>query len=215
MSVLVVAATKLEIPQLLRFSKKQPAVDILITGIGSVAASYALTKAVAAKRYDYLIQTGIAGSFSMELVPGTAVVVGSDCFGDLGVFEQKQFRSVFDLGLVQLNGKPFTKGALHNPHKHLLKNSGLRVVKGVTVNQITTDKKAKNYFSTQLKAVIESMEGAAFHYVALKERIPFLQLRTISNYVGERDKKKWKLKESVDVLNKTTEKLLLCLTDQQ
>jgi futalosine hydrolase len=46
------------------------------------------------------------------------------------------------------------------------------------------------------------MEGAAFHYVCLLERINFLQLRAISNRVGERDKSKWKLKESIENLNK-------------
>jgi len=49
---------------------------------------------------------------------------------------------------------------------------------------------------------VESMEGAAFHYVCLLEKINFLQLRAISNRVGERDKSKWKLKESIENLNK-------------
>ncbi|MBO9620685.1 MAG: futalosine hydrolase [Niabella sp.] len=212
MNVLVVAATKFEIPQVLQFSKKQPAVDVLITGIGAVATTYAVMKAVANKKYDCLLQAGIGGCFSRAIPLGSAVVVGTDCFGDLGVFEQTQFRSVFDMGLTPPDEKPFRKGWLQNPHKSLLKETGLAVVKGVTVNEITTNKKIKDYLSGTLEAVVESMEGAAFHYVALKEKIPFLQLRTLSNYVGERDKAKWKLKESVNVLNTTVEQLMLRLT---
>ncbi|ULT38317.1 hypothetical protein KRR40_24600 [Niabella defluvii] len=45
------------------------------------------------------------------------------------------------------------------------------------------------------------MEGAALHYVALMEKIPFLQIRGISNYVGERDKRKWNFKDAIDNLN--------------
>jgi len=50
--------------------------------------------------------------------------------------------------------------------------------------------------------VIESMEGAAFHYVCLQEAVPFLQLRAVSNMIGERDKTKWLMKEAIDNLNK-------------
>jgi futalosine hydrolase len=56
--------------------------------------------------------------------------------------------------------------------------------------------------------VLESMEGAALHYVCLAEKIPFIQLRAASNYIGERDKKKWMLKESVVNLNHQLTRLL-------
>jgi futalosine hydrolase len=45
------------------------------------------------------------------------------------------------------------------------------------------------------------MEGAAFHYIALMEKIPYIQLRAVSNMVGERDKSKWKMKEAINALN--------------
>jgi futalosine hydrolase len=52
------------------------------------------------------------------------------------------------------------------------------------------------------------MEGAALHYVCLLEKIPFLQVRSISNYIGERNKKKWNIKESINNLNKELIRLL-------
>jgi futalosine hydrolase len=33
--------------------------------------------------------------------------------------------------------------------------------------------------------------------------VPFIQIRSISNYVGERDKTKWKMKEAIENLNQT------------
>jgi futalosine hydrolase len=44
------------------------------------------------------------------------------------------------------------------------------------------------------------MEGAALHYVCLQTGVPFIQIRCISNYVGERDKSKWKFNEAFDSL---------------
>ena len=54
----------------------------------------------------------------------------------------------------------------------------------------------------------ETMEGAALHYVCLQQNLPFLQIRSISNEVGERDKSKWKIKEAVEDLNSELIKLL-------
>jgi futalosine hydrolase len=45
------------------------------------------------------------------------------------------------------------------------------------------------------------MEGAALHYVCLMEKVPFLQIRAISNITGDRDKNRWKLKESLKSLH--------------
>ena len=52
------------------------------------------------------------------------------------------------------------------------------------------------------------MEGAAFHYVCLMKNIPFLQLRAVSNYIGERDKSKWKIAEAIEEVNKACVELL-------
>ena len=57
------------------------------------------------------------------------------------------------------------------------------------------------------------MEGAALHYICLQEEIPFVQIRTVSNYVGERDKTKWKIKEAFENLNDELLKLIDQLTD--
>jgi futalosine hydrolase len=52
------------------------------------------------------------------------------------------------------------------------------------------------------------MEGSALHYVCLMENIPFIQLRSISNYIGERNKKKWDMQDSIKNLNNELVKLV-------
>ena len=60
----------------------------------------------------------------------------------------------------------------------------------------------------QYNPIIESMEGAALHYVCTLMKIPFLQLRAISNMVGERDKTKWEIQKAIDALNHSLVKIL-------
>jgi futalosine hydrolase len=47
------------------------------------------------------------------------------------------------------------------------------------------------------------MEGASLHYMGRDLTIPFIQIRAVSNYVGERDKSKWKTQEAIYNLNET------------
>jgi futalosine hydrolase len=58
-----------------------------------------------------------------------------------------------------------------------------------------------NALQQKWKADIESMEGAALHFVCAKKNVPYLQLRAISNFVGERDKNKWLLATAIGNLN--------------
>ena len=68
---------------------------------------------------------------------------------------------------------------------------------------------APHLFNVSISSNIETMEGAALHYVCLSERIPFLQLRCVSNYVGERDKSKWALREAIMNLNIELQRLII------
>jgi futalosine hydrolase len=49
--------------------------------------------------------------------------------------------------------------------------------------------------------VTESMEGAAFLYACLSEKIKCLQLRGVSNYIEERDKKNWNIPQAIQNVN--------------
>ena len=204
MNCLLAAATTKEISPFLhhyRNSDKQQDIDILITGIGLTATPYALAKQINIKRPGIIVQAGIAGCFNKNLSLGSVVVVKQDTIADLGVVENKQLNTMFDLELIKLNQPPFKKGWLMNPHKDLLQLTTCKAVKAVSVNHITTSKQMTGFYETKFQPLIESMEGAALHYVCLMEKIPFLQIRGISNYTGERNKTKWNFKDSIANLN--------------
>ena len=63
----------------------------------------------------------------------------------------------------------------------------------------------------RFNADIESMEGAAFHYVCLQQKINFLQIRGVSNVVGERNKANWKIKTAIKNMSKEALKIIKTL----
>jgi futalosine hydrolase len=85
----------------------------------------------------------------------------------------------------------------------LLQKLHLPIVTAVSINEITTNPKRIHQLIVQYAPAIESMEGAAFHYVCLNEGIPFIQLRSISNRIGERDKSQWQLHKAIENLQNT------------
>ncbi|HLP36624.1 futalosine hydrolase [Lacibacter sp.] len=209
MNCLVVSATVLEIKPFIqhcRTTNKLDYIDLqldfLVTGVGSINTTYALMKHLQVKKPDIVIMAGIAGAFDRSLSLGDVVVVKQESLADLGVHEKDGYKDVFDLKLLSANEFPFKQKKLVNPFTVLMERTKLPLVGSVTVNQITSAKKTAKLYQTKYKAKIENMEGAALHLVCMKENIPFVQIRSISNYVGERNKQKWKLKEAVQNLNK-------------
>jgi futalosine hydrolase len=215
MNCLIVAATAKEIDPFLRryrIAQKQwlpeTNIDVLVTGIGLTAAAYQLTKHFCIKRPDLVIQAGVAGCFDKSIPLGSVVSIKQDTIADQSVMDQKRLRTFFDLKLVPQNQFPYQSGWLINPVAALLKKSKLKAVKGISVNQVTTSKQIIQFYKDKFHPVTESMEGAALHYVCLLEKIPFLQIRGISNYVGERNKKNWNMNDSIINLNNELIRLL-------
>jgi futalosine hydrolase len=208
-NILVVAATAKEIGPFIKAINKSTGrlhsaeVDILVSGIGLTASTFHIARQLQLKKYDLVIQAGVAGSFDSKISLGDVVAVKQDTIADQSVVEMKKLKSLFDLELVPLNQPPYKNGWLVNPHKDVLKKTGLKTVRGISVNNISTSKQVIKFYREVFHPATESMEGAAMHYVCLMEKIPFLQIRSISNNIGERNKKKWNMPESIYNLNET------------
>lgn len=214
MHILLLSATETEIKPTLDyhqsgiFKTHGHRLDILIGGIGMLATSYALTHSILLHRPNYILQAGIGGSFSESLPPGRVVMVKSESLADMGVNENDVFNDVFDMKLADRHAFPFENAQLANPYWHEWSQHGIPFVNGVTVNTITTGIEKIKMIKEKYQPDVESMEGAALHFVALKEKIPFIQLRAISNFVGERDKKNWKITEAIERLNNSVIQLI-------
>jgi futalosine hydrolase len=209
MQILLIAATA---PEIEPFTTANSHVDVLISGVGVPSTIYHLQKRIRQVDYDLVIQAGIAGSFKNDIESGNVVMVKQDCFADLGMEEKGIYIPVFNTPFADKDEFPFANGWLMNADENL-KYSKLPKVKAITVNKVSDSELQKQQFIQTFNADIESMEGAALHYVCLQELIPFLQVRSVSNYVGERDKTKWKIKEAIINLNTQLQILINGLTN--
>jgi futalosine hydrolase len=204
MKLLVVAATEFEIKP---FINEHNNIEILISGVGIPSTLFNLSKKVILNNYDLVIQAGIAGVFNNRFQKSSVVLVSQDTFGDIGIDENKKFSTLFDNEFANANDFPYNSGWLLNTNS-LLSSGNLSVAKGITVNMVTDNRERIHSIAEKFNADIESMEGAAFHYVCLQERINFLQIRSISNDVGERDKTKWEMKKAITNLNIELKKMI-------
>ncbi|MBE7172703.1 MAG: futalosine hydrolase [Williamsia sp.] len=217
MRVGIVAATQFEIEPARRFVEQLPAdfphrFAVVLTGVGMLPTTYQLLEQIGQQPFDLLLQAGIGGGFSEKFSLAEVVLVQDEVIGDLGV-EEEEFKDVFDMGFAAADGFPFHGKRLVNPFISRWNKLSLPLARGLTINEITTRPARIEALQQKYGCEVESMEGAAFHYVCLQKNIPFLQLRAVSNRVGERSKKNWKIKESIESLNKQLIRIIEQITE--
>lgn len=181
-----------------------------LTGIGSTQACHTVTREIwkarlEGKPLDLVVNIGIAGSYDMEAFPlGSAAVIDREYFGDLGFDTSHGFEDLFQCGILEKDTLPYTGGALKRnplPHEGIEKAlSGYKGATGVTVQTVTGDPVKVKEIYGRYAPQIESMEGAAVYFVSIVEDVPFFELRTVSNEVGERDRKKWDIPAALHTL---------------
>jgi len=196
-----------QLPQSLQISFHQ-------SGVGMLASAVSLTQ-LALQKPSLIIQAGIAGCFNTADELGKVYIIGEEMPGDTGVNENGEWKDLFDLNLAQPNNAPFTNRKLPNPWLQQYNLLNLPVVSSVTVNEITTSVMRRQQVVNKYNPFIESMEGASLHYACLQLDVPFIQIRATSNYIGERNKTKWKMKDALVNLNKTLIEYIAKLTDDR
>jgi futalosine hydrolase len=178
---------------------KGSGVDALITGVGIPATAFHLGCTLSLYSYDLVINIGLAGSFSKDLVPGSLVEVISDEFGDLGAEDHENYLDVFSLGFADKDEPPFKNGHLV-PFPAEIEPLKISKVRGTTVNTVHGNLHNIALFKKRSTAEIETMEGAAVFYASNAMQIPSLQIRAISNYVEARNRSAWKVAEALQAL---------------
>lgn len=212
MKLLLAAATAAEIQPTLDYldakatapgiySSGDWVIEICITGVGMMAATFSLTQRLLKDDYNFVLQAGIGGCFD-QLVPlGSVVAIGAEMPGDTGAEDHDQFIDIFDLGFTGANDFPFTGGQLINTMDALPFSADLPVYKAITINTVSGSEATIGRRFSHYPATMESMEGTALHYVCLQLGIPFLQVRGISNYITPRDRPSWQIGKAIGALN--------------
>lgn len=209
MRILIVSATASEIMPLraIHESEKKTLINkhslsFLFTGVGMVQTTYTLTKELQKNKYDFVINAGIAGSFYRGIMVGEVVQVISDCMIELGAENDLEFIKFPDLGMP--GGYSFSNSS------HIVTPSidQLKKVMGATVNAVHGNDASISALLKQFDVETETMEGAAVALVCENEKIPYLQIRSISNYVTKRNKEAWDIPLAIKNLNEKLEKII-------
>jgi futalosine hydrolase len=186
-------------------------ISSLVTGVGSIATAWAMTKKLSSGfKPDLAINAGIAGSFRDDLPAGEVVVPSSDCFADAGIDTGKGFLTLAEAGLEDPDRFPFRGGRIIVENKYFKKATGLlEPVRAITVNTSTGSSDAIERLVSKYNPDIETMEGATFFYICSREEIPFLALRAISNRVEPRNREKWDIRLALNNLQNQLKEVLL------
>ncbi len=171
--------------------------QLLITGVGQYNTIFNLMQYFAKFGYPVdIINLGICGSFSHDLKPGKLVNVTSDFPASQLVEEDGTWLNWEDAGLPEVATKK-----VRPIGPDWAKKMSFPKVTGVTTDFITNNKETILQRKVFFKADVESMEGASVFFVAEKNSLPVVQLRSVSNYVGDRNKANWRLNEAIKRLN--------------
>lgn len=194
---------------MVRYSGADHELDILVSGVGMVAAAAWTARELARERYELALNLGVCGSFNRALVPGMVVHVVSDCMTELGAEDGAAFLTIQQLRLLGENEFPFEQGRLVNAAPPPLRAlAGLRTAHGITVNTVHGSDPSITRVTERFNPDVETMEGAGFMYAALIHGVPFAQIRAVSNVVERRNRGAWQLDLAIRELGETAWQLL-------
>ena len=209
---LLVCATELEMRPFRELVGGMRGADYLITGVGLVETTLALSKYLGAglSGISNVINFGIAGAY-MDSGAGLLdiCVARKEVLGDLGICFHDHLEP-FDESILPVRTRFDLNTQLLSRAVKILDQNGIRFRKGtfVTVNSATGTTGRGEYLRNTHHALCENMEGAAVARVCLEYSIPCLEIRCISNMVEDRDTSKWQLTEACRTCAETVSKLL-------
>jgi futalosine hydrolase len=167
----------------LTFWEARDGVETLVTGVGPVEASCALTAELCRKPYRLVVNAGLGGAFDGAARIGDGVVVGDDAM-EIALETGAPLR-------LPRGERTVERARSDSALVARLRDAGFAVVRGVTVVRFTFPAQTARPLATELGAQIESMEGFAALRAAERMKVPAVELRGISNRCGERESSGW------------------------
>jgi futalosine hydrolase len=197
--------------------RRLPSGDVLAAGVGPAAAAVGASAALALARatvpyspYDVVISAGIGGGFQPVAPVGSVVVADMIVAADLGAETPGGFVSVTGLGF----------GRVEHPTHRKLSLAATRALDAVhapvlTVSTVTgSAERAAALAARHPGAAAEAMEGFGVAEAAAAHGVPVLEIRTISNPVGPRDRAGWQIGRALAALTGAFWKLTPLLDEE-
>ena len=163
-------------------------VDVVPVGVGPVEAAIGTVRALAAGTYDLVINAGIGGGFNGRAEVGDAVAVTQERYVGLGREDGVELTLPGGLQLAAVaQGDPGILARLGARTG----TTGPMLGGGVTSAMITTSDARARLLADRFAPAVESMEGFAVLRAAAVSGVRAVEVRGISNIVGDRATSGW------------------------
>ncbi|WP_457552397.1 futalosine hydrolase [Desulfobacula sp.] len=194
--------------------------DLMITGPGVFNAAHALTVYLETSSPALVLQTGIGGIFRQTgLNIGDLAVASQEHYIHTGIQTDCLENNPLPFDLIKTD--PLTRKGIYffeqDRVDHTLEilsrtfpANKIKITKGafITVSAITSSIEQADRLYLAFSPVMEAMEGAASAHIARCYDIPLMEIRSGSNFVGERDKSKWDMDLAVKQLGQVCAAIL-------
>ncbi len=171
------------------------------TGVGKVNAAAATAIALTELRPRHLLLVGIGGAYpGTGPGPGQVATAASETHVDSGVGHGAGWEGLDAIGFPLLTTDPPTYNRLWFDQRFVGRLAGalnIAAVPFATSEAVTADDDHARWLAQRHGVAIESMEGGAVAQVALAFGVPMVEIRGVSNVVGERDKSRWQVKAAI------------------
>lgn len=176
----------------------------LVTGVGIVETTLSLTRYLDQYQgpVSGVLHFGVGGAYVRPDGDGANLLdiclADEELFGDFGICHQERIECLSEQMLYRQR-YPLDRVLLEQAGK-ILQEHGLIYKQGsfVTVCGVSATAARGAMLSQQYNGICENMEGAAMARVCEEFRLPLLELRTISNFVEDRDLGRWRLAEACE-----------------
>jgi len=175
---------------------------VVASGVGPARAAACAGTLLALDRYDLVVSAGVGGGFPDRATVGDVVVADRVVHADLGADSPAGFVPLDRLGFGEVSTA--LDPALV---ADAARRTGARVGPVVTVSTATGTAERAKALAAAYDPVAEGMEGAGVLAAAAAHGVPFLELRAISNAVGQRDRDAWDLPRALVALGRAAKAL--------
>ncbi|HLU28855.1 MAG TPA: futalosine hydrolase [Glycomyces sp.] len=178
--------------------------DVLVGGVGPAAAAASTARAIAengqmGRPYDVVVNAGICGAFRGRAEIGDVLIATDSVAAELGVALPWRFQPIDELGFGsnRIGCNTVLTVAVEGVRGEIL-----------TLASITgSDGLAANLAHRHPDAVGEAMEGFGVATAAQQAGLPFAEIRSVSNYIGDRDVAHWEWATALKALTAVVREL--------
>lgn len=164
---------------------------VFTTGVSKVPAVFNSIIAIKDFNITEAVLTGVCGAYrSSGLSVGDLVSIKREHFADEGLYTEGSFKTLDEMGFGFIKNRYIEYSVFEN----------LPAVESATVSFLDGVGEISELFAGNTGAQVENMEGAAFGYVCNMLSVKCYQVRSVSNFCGERSSQQWDIKKALSNL---------------